>query len=124
MQFERVKQQWDQLVAQINQDRIAYYIHDNPLSSDQEYDQKMHELLALEQQYPELVTPNSPSQQVGAQLAVGFEAVQHPTRLYSLDDVFDLNKLDDFDKTVNREQRTENREQRTENREQRTKNKE
>ncbi|MDR2538811.1 MAG: NAD-dependent DNA ligase LigA [Bifidobacteriaceae bacterium] len=97
---QEVKFQWEKLVAQINQDRIAYYIHDNPVSSDQEYDERMHELLELERQFPDLVTQNSPSQRVGAQLEVGFEAVPHPSRLYSLDDVFEMDKLDDFDSAV------------------------
>ncbi|NCJ07154.1 NAD-dependent DNA ligase LigA [Synechococcales cyanobacterium C] len=66
----------------------AYYALDAPILEDAVYDQLYHELLSLEQQYPEWVTPDSPTQRVGEQPAQRFESVQHRIPLYSLENAF------------------------------------
>jgi DNA ligase (NAD+) len=69
----------------INYHNYRYYVLDDPVVSDAEYDALMDELRALEAQHPELVTPDSPTQRVGAQPAEGFAKVAHPAPVLSLD---------------------------------------
>jgi DNA ligase (NAD+) len=65
----------------------AYYAEDNPLISDAEYDDLMRELRALEEAHPELITPDSPTQQVSGEAAVGFTKIRHLTPMLSLANV-------------------------------------
>lgn len=66
-----------------------YHVLDNPSVSDAIYDSLFSELKKLEAQYPELITPDSPTQRVGNKLLSGFQKVKHASRMLSLDDVFD-----------------------------------
>lgn len=84
----------DELVALIEQARTDYYEHDKPTISDEEYDLAFKELEALEVKYPELISGDSPTQSVGGQAAEGFTEFKHPTRMWSLDNVFDDQELD------------------------------
>jgi DNA ligase (NAD+) len=68
--------------------KYRYYVLDSPTMSDIEYDTDMRELEAIEAEYPELRTPDSPSQQVGAPISTQFTPVEHLERLLSLDNVF------------------------------------
>lgn len=77
-----------------------YYVEDDPEISDYEYDRLYQELVELEQAHPELVTPDSPTQRVGGQADTAFSKVIHEVKMESLNDVFDLNELLDFDKRV------------------------
>ena len=61
---------------------------DDPVIADADYDRLFRELLALEEQYPQLVTPDSPSRRVGGAPLAAFEEVAHPFPMYSLDNVF------------------------------------
>src|SRR5256885_15262043 len=70
-----------------------YYILDSPTISDIDYDTKMRELRALEDQYPELRTPDSPTQTVHGAISTLFTPVEHLERLLSLDNVFTLEDL-------------------------------
>ncbi|MFN8035278.1 MAG: NAD-dependent DNA ligase LigA [Acidimicrobiia bacterium] len=70
-----------------------YYLHDAPEISDAEFDELMRELLALEQEYPELVTPDSPSQRPGGARAATFAPVEHVVPMLSLDNAFSLGEL-------------------------------
>ena len=65
-----------------------YYVLDSPTISDIDYDTKMRELRALEEQYPDLRTPDSPTQTVHGSISTQFTPVEHPERLLSLDNVF------------------------------------
>lgn len=87
-------QRWTELVELINQARAAYYQHDRPAISDDEYDQLFRELTELEASWPELATADSPTQSVGGQPAGMFAPVEHLQRMYSLDNVFDNAELD------------------------------
>lgn len=70
-----------------------YNVLDTPSVSDAVYDSLMAELKKLEAQYPMLVTPDSPTQRVGSELLGGFKKIRHPTRMLSLNDVFDENEV-------------------------------
>ena len=67
---------------------------DSPLVSDAEYDRLMRELRELEEQYPDLRTPESPTQKVGGAISTDFAPVQHLERLLSLDNAFSAEELD------------------------------
>lgn len=77
-----------------------YYVKDAPVIADVEYDALYRELLALEQQHPELITPDSPSQRVGGAAAPSFAAVSHPVPLLSLDKATTPAELREFDRRV------------------------
>lgn len=77
-----------------------YYVEDNPEITDYEYDKLYHELLDLEREHPELITPSSPTQRVGGQAEDAFTKVVHEVKMESLMDVFDTGELYDFDKRV------------------------
>lgn len=77
-----------------------YYVLDAPEISDQEYDALMNELTNLENTYPRLVTPDSPTQRVGGKAAALFSPAQHPAPLLSLNNVFGPGELAAFDRRV------------------------
>lgn len=77
-----------------------YYELDTPELDDYEYDLLYHELLDLEEAYPELVTPDSPTQKVGGAASMKFEPVQHAVQMGSLQDVFSYEELYEFDGRV------------------------
>src|SRR5215213_7237741 len=83
----------EELRAQIDYHNYRYYVLDEPEISDAEYDQLMRELRALEEAHPELVTPESPTQRVGAAPAAAFEVVLHPQPMLSLANAFTEDEL-------------------------------
>jgi DNA ligase (NAD+) len=83
-----------QLSADISENDYRYYILDSPLVSDAEYDQLMRELRGLEERYPELRTPDSPTQHPGGGVSTLFTPVQHLERMLSLDNAFSAGELD------------------------------
>jgi DNA ligase (NAD+) len=83
-----------ELSEELLEHQYRYHVLDSPLVSDAEYDAAMRELLALEEQYPELRTPDSASQKVGGMISTDFKAVQHLERLLSLDNAFSPEELD------------------------------
>lgn len=93
---ERIRE----LREQIHYHNIQYYVYDNPVISDQAYDALMAELEALEAQYPDLVTPDSPTQRVGAAPLEAFNKVTHRTPMLSLRNAFQEGELRDFDRRV------------------------
>lgn len=84
---------WTKLASWVESDQIAYYIKDAPVSSDAAYDERMRCLQELEQQFPTLDTPESPTHRVGGSFSNDFASVTHPSRMLSLDDVFSINEL-------------------------------
>ena len=90
----------DQLRAVMKKNSYLYYVQDNPLITDAEYDAMMRELKALEAEYPELVTPYSPSQHVGGYAKPGFTEVRHMTPLLSLANAFSPEEMEEFDRRV------------------------
>ncbi|MGO4889730.1 NAD-dependent DNA ligase LigA [Anaerobacillus sp. MEB173] len=77
-----------------------YYVLDNPVVSDAEYDRLMQELISLEKQYPDLVTDDSPSMRVGGKPLPHFEKVQHEVPMLSLSNAFNEQELRDFDRRI------------------------
>ncbi|SUN80177.1 NAD-dependent DNA ligase [Streptococcus milleri] len=92
-----------ELVNLLNQYAHEYYTTDNPSVSDSEYDRLYHELLDLEQQYPELVQADSPTHRVGGKVLEGFEKYQHQYPLYSLQDAFSREELEAFDVRIRKD---------------------
>lgn len=91
------------LVDQLNQHAYNYYTLDKPTLSDQDYDQLYRQLVDLENQHPELVLPDSPTHRVGGMVLDGFGKHQHAYPLYSLQDAFSREELEDFDRKVKAE---------------------
>lgn len=89
-----------QLREEIERHNRLYHTEDKPEISDQEYDQLMRELQALEAEHPELLSADSPTQRVGAQPLPFFEKVEHKTPMLSLGNAFNDDDLRDFDRRV------------------------
>lgn len=83
------RDQHAQLAEQIEEHRFRYYVNDQPVVSDAEFDKLLRSLEALEEQYSELRTPDSPTQKVSGAYETEFTAVQHRERMLSLDNAFD-----------------------------------
>lgn len=92
--FARARARAEQLRARIEHHDYRYHVLASPEIPDAAYDALVRELAALEQRYPELVTPDSPTQRVGAPPAALFAPVRHAQRLLSLDNAFDDGELD------------------------------
>lgn len=102
IKFEEAQKQVDELVFSLNQYSHEYYVLDAPTISDAEYDLLYRELVELEELYPELIKQGSPTQRVGDELISGFERVEHSSQMLSLDNAFNLEELERFDKRVRR----------------------
>jgi len=89
-----------ELRAAIEDANYRYYVLDQPTLSDAEYDRLLRELQALEARYPELVTPDSPTQRVGAQPLAAFGTVRHALPMTSIDNAFDENDVREWDARV------------------------
>jgi DNA ligase (NAD+) len=94
--LERIQQ----LREQIRHHEERYYIHNAPEISDEQFDRLLHELEALEAQYPDLVTAESPTQRVAGRPVEGFETVEHMAQMLSLDNAYDEEDLRAFDERV------------------------
>lgn len=82
-----------ELRRELERHNKLYYVYDSPEITDYEYDMLMQELKALESEYPELITPDSPTQRVGGEALTQFEQVTHQVPLESLTDVFSYDEL-------------------------------
>ena len=100
MASEAIKKRVEKLREEIEYHNYRYYILDQPEISDAQYDRLMRELEKLEEQYPELRSPNSPTQRVGASPLEAFEIVRHTLPMLSLANAFDETEARDFDKRV------------------------
>jgi DNA ligase (NAD+) len=88
LDIEQAKERIEKLRAQINRNNYLYYALDQPEVSDAEYDAQMRELKALEEQFPQLITSDSPTQRVGTAPMAAFGVVAHPKPLLSLGNAF------------------------------------
>jgi len=86
------------LRAEIDQHNYRYYVLDDPSVPDAEYDRLLRELEAIEAEYPDLATPDSPTQRVGATPSAGFDEVTHSIPMLSLANAFDEKEVRDFDR--------------------------
>ncbi len=100
MVSEVIKKRVERLREEIEYHNYRYYVLDQPEISDAQYDRLMKELEKLEEQYPELRSPNSPTQRVGAPPLEEFEIVRHTIPMLSLANAFDESEARDFDKRV------------------------
>lgn len=87
----------EKLRDEIRRHEELYYVNDSPEISDREYDLLLEELQKLEEAYPELVTPDSPTQRVGGRPAAGFPEVVHTRQMLSLDNSYNIDELRAFD---------------------------
>ena len=94
------EQRAEKLREQIRYHNYRYYVLDDPEIPDAEYDRLLRELQQLEQKHPELITPDSPTQRVGAQPLGAFGEVRHEVPMLSLDNAFSDEELGEFDRRV------------------------
>lgn len=97
-----IEEEIKNLRDQINKHSYNYYVLDNPIISDYEYDKLFARLKELEQAHPELITPDSPTQRVGG-ISTKFEEYKHKYRLYSLDNTYNADELRKWYERVQKE---------------------
>ena len=102
MNEAQAKKRIDTLREEINDHNYRYYVLDNPVISDYEYDQLLRELENLERQFPHLITPTSPTQRVGAPPLEKFQEVRHTLPMLSLANAFEAEEVKEFDARVKR----------------------
>lgn len=96
MSKEAAKKRHAELAEELRGHDQAYYVEAKPIVSDHEYDRLYHELLALEKEHPDLVTPDSPSQRVGGEPLEGFASVRHAVPMMSLDNTYSEDEVRKF----------------------------
>ena len=97
---ENIQQKIEELREELHQHNYNYYILDEPSISDFEFDLKLKELQDLELAHPEFYDANSPSLRVGGGVTKNFPTVQHQFRMYSLDNSYDFNDLEDWENRI------------------------
>jgi DNA ligase (NAD+) len=97
MNKNEAKKQIKKLREEINYHNHKYYIENNPIISDYEYDMLLKKLEALEAEYPGLITPDSPTQRIGGEPLKGFKTVEHKIAMLSLDNAYSYDELREFD---------------------------
>ncbi len=95
-----IQEKIQSLREEVNQHNYNYYILDNPTISDYEFDQKLKELQELENQYPEFFDEDSPTQRVGGTITKIFPTIVHEYRMYSLDNSYSIEDLQDWEKRI------------------------
>lgn len=95
-----VQERIGRLREELEQHNYNYYVLDAPTISDFQFDEMMKELQALEAAHPELYDPNSPSVRVGGMITKNFETVVHEHRMYSLDNSYSKEDLEDWEKRI------------------------
>lgn len=100
MDKDAARQEIERLRNEINHHNYRYYVLANPEVSDSEYDALLNKLKKLEELFPDLVMPDSPTQRVGGEPLGAFEQVAHEARMMSLDNTYSEDDLKDFDRRV------------------------
>lgn len=98
--MEEAKKRIEELTNILRKANYEYYNMDNPSITDQEYDKYLRELINLEEKYPELADPNSPTKRVGGEAIDKFAKVRHSIPMISLSNVFNEEEIRDFDKRI------------------------
>lgn len=98
-----MKNRMKKMVDDLNRYAKEYYTNDAPSISDSDYDKLYRELVDLEAEYPNLILPDSPTHRVGGRVLDGFEKFEHEYPLFSLQDAFSREELDDFDRRIKAE---------------------
>ena len=97
-----VKEQIEELRLELREHNHNYYVLDNPTISDYDFDMKLKELQRLEAENPEFHDPNSPTLRVGGGITKNFETIAHEHRMYSLDNSYSKEDLEDWEKRIQR----------------------
>ena len=97
---KKIREELDRLREEINRHNRFYYLEDKPEISDAAYDQLFDRLLEIEREFPELTTPDSPSQRVGAAPSKQFEPAVHRVPMLSLQKVTSEEEFAEFDRRV------------------------
>jgi len=105
--LEQLETEAESLREQINHHNYRYYVLDDPEITDAEYDRLMRRLEELEQTHPEIRTPDSPTQRVGAAPSQEFGAVQHRRMMLSLGNAMSAEEMVEFDRRIKRFLRTD-----------------
>lgn len=92
--------EYEKLKELLNKYSYEYYVLDEPSVTDYEYDMLLRKLIKMEEENPEIIAPDSPSQKVGGKILKGFESVVHAVKMQSLQDAFSEDEIRDFDKRV------------------------
>ncbi|MDP3556445.1 MAG: NAD-dependent DNA ligase LigA [Bacteroidota bacterium] len=100
MNKEQAEIRIKKLTSEIEVHNHNYYVNDNPTISDFEFDKLLEELISLEKQFPELISPTSPSQRVGGAITKEFKSVKHTYPMLSLSNSYSVEDLIDFDRKV------------------------
>ncbi len=100
LQRSKIQQEIQRLSREIEEHNYRYYVLSDPVISDKEYDELMRSLLQLEEDYPDLKQPDSPSQRVGVKIPSQAQAVVHRSRMLSLDNTYSLEELDEWFRRV------------------------
>ncbi len=96
------KENIESLRKELREHNHNYYVLDNPTISDYDFDMKLKELQKLEERYPEFQDPTSPTLRVGGMVTKNFETVEHDYRMYSLDNSYSKEDLEDWEKRIQR----------------------
>src|SRR5438876_1424178 len=102
MPSKEIEREVARLRRELNRHNYLYYVEAQPEISDREYDRMMERLTALEGQYPELVTPDSPTQRVGGQPLEGFATVRHLIPMLSIENTYSYDEVREWDARVRR----------------------
>ncbi|MGQ9707495.1 MAG: NAD-dependent DNA ligase LigA [bacterium] len=97
---DKVQEEIERLRKEIEEHNYRYYVLAQPVISDYEFDRLMKRLQELERQFPEFITPDSPTQRVGGEPLEEFATVSHETPMLSLDNTYDYDELREFDERV------------------------
>src|SRR3954467_69572 len=98
MDKSSAKKKIEELSKLIEQHNHSYYVLDQPTISDFEFDKLLEELIALEKEFPEFLSPNSPSQRVGGTVTKTFASVKHKYPMLSLSNSYSEEDMVDFDR--------------------------
>jgi len=94
------KHEYEKNIEILNRWAKAYYTLDNPIASDEEYDKLYKKVVNFEENHPDMISPISPTCRVGGVVLEGFEKAEHIKRMWSMEDIFDIDELDNWIKRV------------------------
>jgi len=92
--------EYEKYIKILNKWAKAYYTLDNPIASDEEYDKLYKKVANFEEKYPDMISPISPTCRVGGVVLEGFKKAEHIKRMWSMEDIFNTDELDDWIKRV------------------------
>ncbi len=103
MKKSQARKEIERLRKEINKHNYYYYVLGEPRIDDYAYDKLYQKLRDLEAQFPDLITPDSPTQRVGGEPLKGFKTVEHHTKMLSLDNTYSYEEVKEFDKRVRKQ---------------------